>query len=114
MDKMDMHSRNEYLNALRESYFNIKTKKDKSQILNEYCRHTGQLRKHGIRNIHRTNLRPKQRKKRKEKYDGQVEVALFKIWESFDYPCGQRLKPLLQIDVDRLGRLGEEDNGTQS
>jgi len=39
-----MHSRNEYLKVIRESYFKVRTKKEKSQILDEYCRNTGQSR----------------------------------------------------------------------
>ena len=30
-----------------------------------------------------------------------------KIWEIFDYPCGQRLKPLLEMEIERLRELGE-------
>jgi hypothetical protein len=107
MERMDMHSRNEYLKVLRGRYFNAKTKKEKSQILDEYCRNTGQSRKYVIRKIHKADLKPGRRKKRKETYDGQVKAALAKIWEIFDYPCGQRLKPLLEMEVDRLRRLGE-------
>ena len=47
-----MHSRNEYLKVLRERYLKAKTKKEKSQILDEYCRNTGQARKYVIRKIH--------------------------------------------------------------
>ena len=107
MERMDMHSRNEYLKVLRESYFKVRTKKGKSQVLDEYCRNTGQSRKYVITKIHKADLRPRQRKKRKEIYDGQVKAALAKIWEIFDYPCGQRLKPLLETEVDRLSELGE-------
>jgi len=53
------------------------------------------------------DLRPKQRKKRKETYDGQVKAALVKVWEIFDCPCGQRLKPILEVEVDRLRAFGE-------
>ena len=102
-----MHSRNEYLKVIREKYFKVRTKKEKSQILNEYCSNTGQSRKHVIRKIHKTDPGPKQRKKRKEMYDGQVKAALAKIWEIFDYSCGQRLKPLLEVEVDRLRELRE-------
>ena len=28
-----------------------------------------------------------------------------KIWEVFDYHCGQRLKPLLEVEIDRLREL---------
>jgi len=102
-----MHSRNEYLKVLRERYFKAKTKKEKSQILDEYCRNTGQSRKYVIRKIRRADLRPKQRKKRKETYDGQVKAALAKIWEIFNYPCGQRMKPLLEKETDRLREFWE-------
>jgi len=107
MERMDMHSRNEYLKVLKEKYLKAKSKKERSQILNEYCSNTGQSRKYVIRKIHGVGLRPKQRKKRKEIYDGQVKSALAKIWEIFDYPCGQRLKPLLEVETDRLREFGE-------
>jgi len=107
MKGMDMHSRNEYLKVMRRSYLKTKTRKEKSQLLDEYCRNTGQSRKYAIAKIRRADLRPKQRKKRREIYDGQVKAALAKIWEIFDYPCGQRLKPLLEVETDRLREFGE-------
>ncbi len=102
-----MHSRNEYLKVVKERYFRARTKKEKSQILNEYCSNTGQSRKYVIRKIHRSDPKLKQRKKRKEIYDGEVKAALAKAWEIFDYPCGQRLKSLLETEVDRLREFGE-------
>jgi len=36
-----------------------------------------------------------------------VKAALAKVWEIFDYPCGQRLAPLLKTEVDRLRQLEE-------
>jgi hypothetical protein len=108
MERMDMHSRNEYLKVLRENYLKAKSKREKSRILDEYCRNTGQARKYVIRKIQpRIDLRPRQRKKRKETYDGQVKADLSKVWEIFDCPCGQRLKPILETEVDRLRELGE-------
>jgi hypothetical protein len=108
MERMDMHSRNEYLKVLRERYLEAITRKEKSRILDEYCANTGQVRKYVIRKIQPgVDLKPKQRKKRKEIYDGQVRAALARIWEIFDYPCGQRLKPLFELELDRLRRLGE-------
>jgi len=102
-----MHSRNEYLKVIKESYFKAKARKEKTQLLDEYCRNTGQSRKYVIWKIHRAVLKPKQGKRRKEIYDGQVKAALAKIWEIFDYPCGQRLKPLLETEVERLREFGE-------
>jgi len=36
-----------------------------------------------------------------------VKVALAKLWEIFDYPCAQRLAPLLKTEVARLRQLEE-------
>jgi hypothetical protein len=33
-------------------------------------------------------------------------AALEKVWEIFDYPCGQRLAPLLKIEVRAKGIWG--------
>ena len=108
MEKMDMHSRNEYLKVLRETYLKAKTRKEKSCILDEYCGNTGQARKYVIRKIQPgVELGPRQRKKRKESYDGQISAALAKVWDIFDYPCGQRLKPILDAEVERLRKQGE-------
>ena len=103
-----MQSRSQYLRVLRERYLKAKSKKEKTQILDEYCRNTGQARKYVIRKIQPgVDLRPKPRKKRKQTYDGQVTAALAEVWEIFDYPCGQRLKPVLEVELDRLMDLGE-------
>ena len=105
---MDMHSRNEYLKVLRGRYLKARTRKEKSWILDEYCSNTGQARKYVIRKMQPgVDLRLRQRKKRQETYDGEVKAALARVWEIFDYPCGQRLKPVLQTEVERLRGLGE-------
>ena len=107
MERMGMHSRYEYLKVLRGRYLKAKPKKEKSQILDEYCRNTGQARKYVIRKIQPgVDLRPKQSKKRKQTYNGQVTTALAQVWEIFDCPCGQRLKPILEVELARLMDLG--------
>jgi len=50
-EKMDMNARNQYLKVLQERYFMAKSRKEKSAILNEYCKNTGQNRKYVIRKI---------------------------------------------------------------
>ena len=89
-----MQSRNQYLRVLRERYLRARAKQEKTQILDEYCRNTGQARKYVTKKIQLgVDLRPKPRKK-KQNYDGQVTAALTKVWEVFDCPCGQRPKPI--------------------
>lgn len=104
---MDMNARRQYLKVLQERYFMAKSRKDKSSILDEYLRNTHQNRKYAIRRIRSFSSAPKERRKRKQTYDGYVKVALAKLWEIFDYPCGQRLAPLLKIEVNRLRQLEE-------
>jgi len=105
---MDMHSRNEYLKQLQQRYFMAGSRKEKSAILDEYCNNTHQNRKYAITRIRSfVSSRPKERRKRKRIYDGHVKAALARIYEIFDYPCGQRLAPLLKTEVDRLRQLEE-------
>ena len=102
---MDMHSRNQYLKQLRIEYLRTESKKEKGKpwtnfqgkLLDEAEKRTGLRRKHLIRKLRvLSNLDKKKAKwrRRKQVYDGYVKVALVKCWEIFDYPCGQRLKPL--------------------
>lgn len=104
---MDMNARRQYLKVLQERYFMAKSRKDKSSILDEYLRNTHQNRKYAIRRIRSFSSAPKERRKRKQTYDGYVKAALAKLWEIFDYPCGQRLAPLLKTEVNRLRQLEE-------
>ena len=91
-----MKSRDQYLKMLRERYMKAKTKKEKTEMLDEYCRNTGQARKYVIRKMQFVvDLRTKPRKRRKQVYDSQVTAPLAEVWEMFDRPCGQRLKPVL-------------------
>jgi hypothetical protein len=108
MGMMDMHARKEYRRVVRDRYWKARTKKEKSQILDEYCANTGQARKYAIRKL-RSREKPgeKCRKRRKQVYDGEVTAPLAKMWEIFDYPCGQRLKPLIESQTDKLRQFGE-------
>jgi len=105
---MDMNARNQYLKVLQGKYFMAKSRKEKSLILDEYCKNTHQNRKYVIRKIRsRISLAVKRRGGKPVIYDGYVKAALAKVWDIFDYPCGQRLAPVLRTEVDRL-RVQEE------
>jgi len=105
---MNIQARNQYMETLRERYLKA-NKKEKGRILDEYCRNTGQDRKYTIKKFrYKVRLkRPEERKRRKEYYDGYVRAALVRLWEIFDYPCGQRLEPLLKTEVERLRKQKE-------
>lgn len=104
---MDMYSRNQYLKELRKDYLKTKSKKEKSKLLDEAEKRTKLNRKYLMEKLKpKSNLdkRKEDRKKRKVIYDGYVKDALVKIWRILDYPCGQRLEPLLK-NSDLIERL---------
>lgn len=106
---MNFKARNQYMETIRETYFRA-SKKGKGRILDEYCRNTGQNRKYVIKKLrYKAGLKSEesQRKRRKEYYNGEVKAALAKLWAIFDYPCGQRLEPLLKDEAIRLRTLDE-------
>ncbi len=45
---MNIEARNQYMDTLRERYFKA-SKKQKGEILNEYCRNTKQEKKYAIK-----------------------------------------------------------------
>lgn len=107
---MNMQSRDQYLKELRTEYLQTKSKRKRGLLLDEACQRTKLNRKHLI-----VKLRPKsnldkgiqERRKRRQYYNQPVIAALADCWRIFDFACGQRLKPLLQDEVDRLRKLGE-------
>ena len=107
---MNMQSRNQYLQELRTEYRKTKSRKTKTDLLNEAAKRTKLNRKYLMEKLKpKSNLDklPQQRKKRKQYYDRPVVAALAFCWKIFDKPCGQRLETSLKTEVDRLRNLGE-------
>ena len=103
---MNLEARKQYMETLRKRYLKA-DKREKGKILDEYCRNTGQERKYVIKKF-RYKVKLKDfRKPRKEYYDGYIRAVLAEIWKIFDYPCGQRLKPLLETETERLREINE-------
>jgi hypothetical protein len=107
---MNMESRTQYLKELRTEYLQTKDKRERGRLLNEAEKRTRLERKYLIKKLKpKSSLDklPSDRKKRKVVYGGAVKTALAACWEVFDHPCGQRLKPSLETETDRLRKLGE-------
>jgi hypothetical protein len=106
VEKMHMLSQTDLLKLikiLKEEYPQARNKKEKSSILDTICLNSDYSRKYVIRTIRsRADIAAKVPRKRKPAYDGEVITALVKIWECLDYPCGQKLKPILEKELDRL------------
>jgi hypothetical protein len=107
MHRMDMRSREQYLKALLGRYLRAR-KRGKSALLDEFCRITDMAHKSALRKIFslvKGGASP--RKQRRPVYGRLVRVAMEILWEIFDRPCGQGLKPLVEEEVVRLRALGE-------
>ena len=102
-----MHSREQYLAALREEYLRG-NKKQKTRLLNEARKRTKLNRKVLIRKLTRVPAvvdKPK-RRERARTYGVELTTPLIRVWELFDFPCGQRLAPILREQVERLRASG--------
>lgn len=105
---MDVHSREQYLERVREEYRNA-DKKTKTRLLNEARKRTRLNRKVLIGKLaHPAAIRPKKKRgPRQRAYTREVQAVLIKVWELFEYPCGQRLAPALRKEITRLRRAQE-------
>jgi hypothetical protein len=103
---MDRQACNQYLCDLREEYV-LAPKAAKTRLLDEAVKRTGLVRKVVIRKLAQpAGLVSRPRRRRKPVYDAAVRAALAELWTLFDYPCGQRLVPLLREQVPRLRQRG--------
>jgi hypothetical protein len=105
---MDMHSREQYLERVREEYRNA-DKRNKTRLLNEARKRTRLNRKVLIGKLaHPAAIRQKKKRgPRQRVYTREVQAALIEVWGLFDYPCGQRLAPALRKEIARLRRAKE-------
>jgi hypothetical protein len=100
----------ELLDEVKPRYLKA-PKKEKGQILDEFCLNTGYARKYAINilqagyDYHR--VKREGHKKRKKIYGEATLVAVITIWEFLEYPCGLRLKPVLAGTAEALERFNE-------
>jgi hypothetical protein len=112
-----MAARNQYLHTLitERGGYHLRSKADKTRLLDEYCRVTGEHRGAVSRKIRsgryihtmrqETGRQPVRR--RATPYTKEVTRYLIQLWDIFDRPCGQRLTPMIRTELDRLRRFGE-------
>ena len=117
---LTMKERNSVTKEIADRY-RKSGKKEKKSILDEYIRLTGFHRKYAIAKVNplikkrefnfngRTTKTTKveiPKKKRKRiyipKYGQEVLKSLTKIWQTFDYMCGQRLIVFIRENIDAL------------
>jgi hypothetical protein len=106
---VDLHARKQYLDEVRREYERA-DKEQRGRLLDEAERRTRLHRKYLIRILSQgeeDKPRKKKLRHRIRKYGAAVLSVLVKVWEIFDYACGQRLEPALKQEVQRLRRFGE-------
>jgi hypothetical protein len=105
---MDMRSREQYLESVREEYRQA-TRKQKTKLLNEARKRTRLNRKVLIRKLaHSAKAKlAAAPRPRSATYDAEVVSVLVELWEIFDYPCGQRLVPAIRTELGRLRKSKE-------
>ena len=95
--------------GLREKYLKA-SKKEKTKLLDEYTKNTKHNRKYVIQTLNSQKVwdnPEKPRKPRKKKYGPEINAPLILLWRIFDFPCGQRLKPCIKVELERLINFGE-------
>jgi hypothetical protein len=102
---MTLKSIHEYADIMRKRYLKA-SKKEKSQILNEFVKVTGYHRKAAIRVLHKIAPLAPGHKGHPVTY-GPVLQPLRVIWEASDRVCSKRLHPFIPEMIQVLKRKGE-------
>ena len=106
---MDMESRKQYLQSLQKEYLKV-SRREKVELLNEAVKRTGLDRNHIIKKLSpKTNWHKTKRvlTTRPRQYGSDLNGPLVRLWDIFDNPCGQRLQPLINNELQRLRGFGE-------
>ena len=103
---MSIDERYNYLSIKYDEYQVAKTRQEKSAILDEIVKVTGLDRKVVIRLMKKRPQRKRRRKQRSCTYGAAVQDAIHLIAKALDYPCPERLKPMLPWMLDHLAQHG--------
>lgn len=100
----------ELISATKSRYLKA-SKKEKGKILDEFCASSRLSRKYATAifsaKCDYNKVERVGRKGRKKKYGHDFMMTVIKIWELLEYPCGQRLEPVLSKMYETLGRFKE-------
>jgi len=100
------HSVREYAASLRPRY-RLASRREKSRLLDEFCRLTNRDRKVAIRLLRHPPKRARRRAGRPRQYLSTLRPALEQVWEASDYLCSKRLAPFLPELIAALERHDE-------
>ena len=96
---MSPQAKREYYVMIYDRYHKVKSRKEKSEIVSEFCLSYDCHRKHALRLLNSPppdKERPR-RKKRKPFYSSRVLSVIESIWQSSGFAWSVRLKAILQL-----------------
>jgi hypothetical protein len=106
-EKMSIDERRKYLHKMRIRYWQAQSRKERSKLLDEMEAVTELHRKSLLRLIHGDLARKPRRKQRGKSYGAEVKAVVQVIAESLDFPCAERLHPVLVWMAEHLSQHGE-------
>lgn len=106
---MSLKSRKEYLQIARRRYAKAKSRAEKSRLLDEVVQVLEYHRKYAVQVLKGPApplLRPAPKRTRQRLYL-EALPAIQVVWEALDYPCAERLQPVLLETAELLAAHGE-------
>lgn len=106
---MSLNSRREYLGAMRERYAVAASRSEKSRIINEIMETLGYHRKYAIQVLNDPSPQAEIRRIKRHRPRKYLEAlpVIQLVWEALDYPCAERLHPVLLSTAELLAVHGE-------
>lgn len=105
---MSSKSRREYLNAMRQRYQRALSRKERTEIISEVVKVLEYNRKYVITILNQlpASSKPPAKRHRPLKYIEAMPVVEL-AWEALDYPCAERLHPVLLSTAELLAHHNE-------
>lgn len=105
---MSYSNRKEYLEVLRTRYTKASSRLEKSQVIDEAVHTLGYHRKHVIRELNRVaSKKSKSKNRQKPMRYSEALPTIELVWAALDYPCAERLHPVLYSTARSLEKHGE-------
>lgn len=106
VEQMTLAERFKYLRLIQPRYL-ASTRPERTALLTEAEQVTRLARKTLIRRLHGSLTRKPRRRQRGRTYGGEVLAVVRLVAETLDFPCAERLQPVLAAMAAHLAQHGE-------
>jgi hypothetical protein len=104
-EKMSIEERYQYLRRMKKRYIKA-SRKERSHLLDEMEAYTNLHRKSLIRLLRTEIMRHPRTRERGPSYSPEIRLIIAMTAKALDYPCAERLQPVLLPTAQNLARLG--------